>query len=100
MVDGRGGGIFPFGGFFPSGSLGTNLYLGGISPQSISLLPFGISSEGLKGCLDTVFITGRPVDFSINVGLQAAALDVCSQRSGEENEDVYFFDGSALAEYG
>ena len=100
LVDGISAGGNPFGGLLPSGSLGTNLYIGGISPESENLLPFGISSEGFKGCLDGVRVLGKPLDFSTNLGLGAVALGVCSRTSGNEDQDVYTFAGSAFATYG
>ena len=100
LIDGISAGGIPFGGLLPSGSLGTNLYIGGISPESENLLPFGISNEGLKGCLDEVRVLGRPLDFATNLGLEAVALDVCLRRNGNEDQDVYTFNGSASATYG
>ena len=100
MVDDVNTGNFPLGEFFPNGSLQPNLFTGGISRDLLSLLPFAISSEGFKGCLDEVYISGRPLDFAKNVDLQAVAFNVCTQRNGSENEEIHFFNGEAFAEYG
>ena len=101
LIDGISAGVNPFGGLLPSGNLGTNLYIGGISPESENLLPSGmIDNDGFKGCLDGVRVLGRPLDFSMNVGLGGVALDVCLRTSGNEDQDVYTFAGSAFATYG
>ena len=99
-LDGANAGSFPFGGFFPTGSLDGHLYVGGVGTESLSSLPLGVNSEGFKGCLDQMFIQGRPLDFAANVGLQAVAFSACSLHNRSLNQDVYFLDGSAFAQYG
>lgn len=94
LLNGTNAGSFPFGSLMPTGTLGTNLYIGSIDPGSVSVLHPGVSSKGFKGCLDMVYIMGRALDFSANQKSEQLAFGTCTRN------DVYSFGESSTAEYG
>ena len=96
-MNGTNAGSFPFGSFLPGGRLPSNLFIGGVDSADV-LFP-GVSREGFKGCLEEVYIMGRPLDFSENEKSQQIAYNTCTSTIGGE-EDVYFFNESSFAEYG
>lgn len=100
LLNGTNAGSFPFGSFVPTGTLGTNLYIGGIDPSSISILHPGVSRNGFKGCLNMVYVRGRPLDFSDNQKSEQLAFGTCTNTDGNDNQDVYSFGDSSVAEYG
>lgn len=94
MIDGKSAGNFPaFGSFLPTGIMEGHLYVGGVSPESSALVPLGVTTEGYKGCLDQVYLLGRPVDFSTNVRTKAVVFQAgrC---------EASCFNGSAIEQYG
>ncbi len=99
VVDGNHAGSFPFGAFFPTGLTEGQLYIGGISPESLALIPLGVTHEPYKGCLDLVHLSGRPLDFSASLKTRAVAFDVCSQKEAGLS-DVYCFTGSEVRQFG
>lgn len=100
LLNGTNAGRFPFGSLMPTGTLGTNLYIGSIDPGSLSVLHPGVSSEGFKGCLDMVYVMGRALDFSENQKSEQLAFGTCTNTNRNSNQDVYSFDESSTAEYG
>lgn len=100
LLNGTNAGRFPFGSLMPTGTLGTNLYIGSIDPGSLSVLHPGVSSEGFKGCLDMVYVMGRALDFSENQKSEQLAFGTCTNTNRNSNQDVYSFGESSTAEYG
>ena len=92
-IDGKKAGSFPFGGFMPTGTMQGQLYVGGVSPSTLT--PFGLTEEGFKGCLEQVHFSGRPLDFSANIKTRNIAFF-----SKRDRGSVYCFNGSTFTQYG
>ena len=98
LVDGNNVGNFPFGSFFPVGTLTPSLSIGGIDPNFEATVLPGVTTEGFKGCVDHFLILGRPVDFSDS--------DKANQVNSEVSDgcqsalDTFHFDGESFAQYG
>ena len=103
-VDGRTLNLFPFG-FqnFPIGQFPSDLFVGGISQQQTDLLHVGVQQDGFKGCLDSIHVLGRALDFSENIASEAVSFVREDEGGGGmqgQNGRVFYFSESAFAEFG
>lgn len=97
LVDGSSAGSFPFGSFFPSGTLTPGLSVGGIDPALEDIVMPGVTTEGFKGCIDNLRILGQLVDFSMSEKAEQVNFKL---RNETQSIDAFRFDGEGYAQYG
>ena len=98
LVDGSNVGSFPFGSFFPAGTLTPSLSVGGISPSLEPTVLPGVATEGFKGCIENLRILGQPMDFSGSV--EAEQVNFKLDNGSQSVVDAFLFDGQGHATYG
>lgn len=76
--------------------------MGGVPKSQLSLLYFGVPSDGFKGHLDGIHINGRLLDFSENTASEAVSFGRDDEVVGiqGDNRNHFYFSGSSFAEFG
>ena len=97
LVDGSGAGSFPFGSFFPAGTLTPSLSVGGIDPALETIVLPGVTTEGFKGCIDSLHVLGKLVDFSESERAEQVNFKL---RNESQRVDAFYFGGEGYAQYG
>ena len=97
LMDGSRVGSFPFGSFFPAGTLTPSLSVGGIDPVLEAIVLPGVTTEGFKGCIDSLHVLGQPVDFSKSKKAEQVNFKF---RNESQTVDAFHFDGEGYARYG
>ena len=95
-MDGGSAGSFPFGSFFPSGTLTPSLNVGGIDLALEGIVLPGVTTEGFKGCIDRLHVLGQLVDFSKSEEAEQVNFKL---RNDSRSIDAFRFDGEGYAQY-
>lgn len=96
-MNGSGAGSFPFGSFFPAGTLTPSLSVGGIDPVLEGIVLPGVTTEGFKGCIGSLYVLGRPVDFSKSERAEQVNFKLHDE---SQSVDAFRFDEEGYAQYG
>ena len=96
-MDGSSAGSFPFGSFFPSGILTPSLSVGGIDSVLEGIVLPGVSTEGFKGCIDSLHVLGQLVDFFKSEKAEQVNFKL---HNDSRSIDAFQFDGEGYTQYG